>query len=241
MFVYYFPGERRVTAEMIKVEGLEYALDPGKLTSCQVHGGPDGGAGVVCGGANVMASRVGHFQQHQTWRKCPRHDHWVGLDQRFIPQPEQLLRPEALRGHLVTLGDGNQWLVPVARAFFSEGDELRYYCALPHQVDLDDDGHWVVGDVARTFRHLWDLASKYWDCKHESAVEGDQVTLEFDELHDAALTALAANYRLGKVEAVLLELFKGDAAVQVLEALIDAPTLADLIKKKADTSSGDSG
>lgn len=242
MFLYYFPACQKVTAELIEAQGLAYALTPGHLQPCQVIKGPDGGAGIVCGHGDLETSRVGHFPQRQSWRQYPGREHWVGIETEPPTTPAQLLRPEALAGHQVTLGDGRQWVVPLARAVSGEADAPLFRCALPHQLDLDDSGGWTVGAVASRHAGLWQLACDYFDARAAAELQSDNALMEFDELHDAATQVLQTNYRIDKLEAVLLGLFTGGAAVAVLEALIDMPGLAELIKKKqADTTSGQGG
>ena len=55
---------------------------------------------------------------------------------------------------------------------------------------------------------------------------------EFADVNDAALLALATNYRVGKAEVVLLGLFDDRATVEILKALIDWPTISAWLKKK---------
>ena len=233
-FLYYLPQQSRVTAEVIDASDLRYALEPGHVTTCQVVRGPDGQSGLVIAESSAPATIIGYHEQSQTWRSAPKKPYWVGIDARKKPKPESLKRPNALSGHLVELADGNRWMVPVARAFLEDDGDLRYYCALPHTVDLDEDGHWMVGNVQERYSHLWLIAEKWWDAKKSATVGDSRVSLDFGELHDSALAALQCNYRLGKVECVLLGLFAGSSAVAVLDALIDLPALEDVLKKKAD-------
>ncbi len=235
MFLYYVPGAANATAETIESAGLSHALDPGSIIGVQVTRGPDDKNGIVIASADAPANIVGHYPGSQTWRQAPGGVYWVGIDERKRPTPESLMRPDALNGHAVELADGNQWIIPVARSFAQDDGELRYYCSLPHGVDLDDDGNWTVGSIRPRYAELWALAEKWWDAKQSATVDDNSVSLDFGEIHDSALAALKCNYRVGKVEVVLLGLFAGSSAVAILDALIDMPSLDEILKKKADT------
>ena len=147
------------------------------------------------------------------------------------------------------------------------GELSGWYHALPRSVDLDDAGQWTYGDVLPRYRWLWELALGWFDVwweaffrVEESETDGEQEddsqgpaargegrdsekTLalklyDLSELATAATAVLAANYRVGKTEVVMLGLFDGEGPMrEILGALIDWPFVVSWFKKKADADS----
>lgn len=240
-FLYFLPGEtRKFTREKLDEVGLTYAFDRNP-TSNGCRGGPDGKQGMVLASGDT---KVGYYSDKQTWQRIPgnKADAWVGVYTDDQPKPDDLARSKIVAGHFVELGDGNNWLCPVARGLREEEDQLRWFNALPQGTGLDDKGNWTQTGVLIQHAKLWEIALAWWD-SIQGAVEGESaadknaaqsVTFDFAGLNDAALAALVTNYRLGKAEVVLLGLFTGECTPLVLGALIDWPTFTDWAKKNAE-------
>jgi len=248
-FFYYLPGSD-VSPRRIAALGLGYALG-GSFARRDVHGGPDGGDGVLLADAARLAGdELGYYPAKQKWRiaaagsprtgpQSPDCAYFIGLYANHpAPGPADLLRPDALQGHELTLLDGNRWLVPIARGYAEEDGDLRWYKNLPQVLDLDDDGHWTRGAILPRYAALWDLACRWEQARmnnrgREPADGPDAVIrFQFADIIDAAVTALAANYAIGRLEAALAGLLSEEAAVEVLDALIDLPTRLAWCKKK---------
>jgi hypothetical protein len=137
-----------------------------------------------------------------------------------------------LSGHLVTLGDGQRWRVPIARAIDAEAELLTYGNVLPRAVDVDDDGEWTPAGTVARYAPLWEIATSYWHARVHAEELDEGIKFDFAGERDAALAALAANYRIGKAEVGLLGLFNDQAILQILDALIDMPTFEAWCKKK---------
>jgi len=93
---------------------------------------------------------------------------------------------------------------------------------------------------------LWEVAIAWWDSiraaiwttgdeTEEDEEPSHRISFEFAGLNDAALLALATNYRLAKTEVALLHLFRGQCAATILGALVDLPTFIEWAKKNADS------
>ena len=241
-FLYYIPGGKAgLTLDEARTAGLAYALD-GPISTVGVHGGPDGGDGVLIALANsVAAEELSYRGAAQTWRKIPACDAWAGLSTLHCPLSIDLARAKQLAGHEVLLGDHRPWLVPVARGWIEQDGDLRWYQNLPQRSVLGDDGRWSEGDVLPRYAPLWDLAMRFEDARRaavaaEIPAGGDAVRLQFDfdGLHQAAVQVLQTNYRIGPAEAALLGLLTADISCGILEALIDLPTrVAWFAKKKS--------
>lgn len=244
-FLYYAPhASRNPSQEQFHVLGLQYAISSPKFVTQECGVGPPNQHGHR--GFIYAANPAGDFDMMdlrytptaQTWHAIPGTDAWVGFWNDRPPTPADLARDKQVGGYNVELGDGNQWLCPVARKF--DGGE----CALPARTDVDANGRWIRGALQEKHAQLWETACAYWDGQLNT--EDDSFSIEgFEDIRDAALQSLSVNYRLGKAEVVLLDLFKTDEEPQsVLLALVDYP---EVIKKKlselsqADLTSSDGG
>ena len=241
-FLYYLPGkDRSLTIEDLRAAGLGYAFVQTFTPSPVLSGGPDGGSGVIVADDRcVPASKIGMYADKQAWRKVPQCDVWVGYYTAERPTPDDLIRSGPLPGHWVTLGDDRKWLIPIARGVAEQDDEPVGVCSLPSVRDLDDDGHWTTGGVLPKYERLWKIAQKWWalmctEITGDNAETEGPAVFDFDGENDAAVSVLAANYRVGAVEAAVLGLLNSQTVGAVLMALVDWPTW----KKKLDTIASD--
>ena len=252
--LYYLPNQTRaIKLPEVRALGLGYAFDS-RMVACGVAKGPDDQQGAVIGDdRHLELAHIGYYPDRQRWLKIPKQDAWVGLTLHARPRPEELLRSRALRGHRVKLRDGQEWEIPVARALIEDAGELLHRCELPAGTSLDADGNWTRGALDEAEAQLWEIAQNWW-AAYTAAIrpatidpaEDDEetetpapvqsaVTFDFAGLNDAALTALAYNYRLGKAEVALLGLFDDQCAAEILKAVTDWPTFLEFIKKKLAT------
>jgi len=246
--LYYLPDAARARlTEAIDAAGLGYAFD-GPPIPCEVTRGPQAAqpAGLVVADKGSAPDHMVRLDPDaQTWRPIPGSDAMVGVYTDAPPTPELLARADLLPGHPVELADGQTYIAPVARglAMDDEAGPTGWTLALPQTVGLDPAGAWTAGDVVPRYRALWAAACHWWDAKHQALDAGpddDQpdaatvaFTFDFASLLDAALTVLAANYRVGRPEVALLGLFDDASAVRLLDAAIDWPTVQAWLKKKA--------
>ena len=245
-FLYYLPGPTTRSIKQVREAGLSYAFDSDQCTPAGVmERGLDGGAGVVAADPSRV-DMIGLYPDKQTWRKIPGKEIWAGFYTDDRPKPADLERKNRLNGHLVELLDGNQWLCPVARSIGEQDGTLTWDYAVPTRSKLNDEGQFEEGGPIEKYAVLWELASRWNDVRKGAFQESDceTVSFSFDNVHHEAVAALATNYVIGPVECDLLGLLGQDAAVDILDALIDQPTWIDLLKKIADrldTSSTEDG
>lgn len=232
-FLYYLPGKDRNTGLVaIRAAGLGYAFDRqptvGRVENFPPGGGPPGV--VLADGDAVQVVAV--QPDRQRWRKAPGAEHWVGMfTDAEPPGPGDLVRASPLPGHAVELADGKEWIVPTARAWSETEGGHGWSRALPGMVDLDDDGKWTVGDVEPRYAGLWQIAEQWYDTiAAPTETEDGDFLIDFGDVQAAAVTALQANYRIGPAGVVLLKLFTTQTAYQVLNALIDWPTVTRWLK-----------
>lgn len=246
-FLYFVEGQQNsIQREDLAAAGLGYAFEgPPRFRGCAP--GPGGGPGLVC--AADESTKLGYFADRQTWRQIPGSRHWLGWYQDDLPTPEALARKEQLDGHYVTLADERPWLAPIARGWTEFEGEARWYCNLPQRSGLDEQGHWTSQGVLRKHEPLWQLALAYWDdlyaaMKTAAGDDGEHddtthdetthaITFEFAGLHEAAVEVLAANYRIGAIEADVLGLLTVSHCRDILGALIDQDGFRELVKKKS--------
>jgi hypothetical protein len=226
-FIYYLPDVQGPAGRSIVAErGLDYAI--GKAWSTAgVQKGPDGGQGlIVCDTRSTDAP--GYYPDRQEWVRRPDGRVWVGrpIDQGI--GPEDLSQEEPLPGRWCPLNDGQDWVVPIARGLAIEGDDLRWYCALPEALTLDPQGHWQSAGVIRRYEPLWRLACDWWD--HWRGKSDRAWSL--DDRASAAIQALQANYRIGPIETSLLRILDSTSIERILAILIDDQVAVEFAKKK---------
>jgi len=237
-FLYYFPEKKGILAKDIDEAGLDGIVSMDNLGCCGVNTGPDGIGGVVIARSGVGAS-IGYYPEKQTWAQSLCGKYWVGAENANRPGPKDLEREDSIGGHPVILGDGGEWLVPIARAF-PEGTRL------PQSLIFGPEGK-VLARVGEKYARLWADAERVWrDFWNDSVPRGEEpkekhVYLNYSEQMEIALQALGLNYRLGKDEANLLGILGTDNLISILGALIDMPAISAVLlemeaaaKKKAD-------
>jgi hypothetical protein len=199
--------------------------EAGRLTVKQSLG-PDRLSGTLATPCSGILS-LEYRPEAQRWVKLPG-GVWLGVDKAERPEPSALQRAEIRTGHLVKLGDGQCWEIPVAR--LATGGS-----GLPRRRVLAADGT-RTWEVDAAYAGLTDAAARVW-----MALRGQSVSMADEEVDRACGAALAVNYRLGLVEALVLGLLTDTAIRGILEALVDMPTvrqILDVEKKTAGTSAG---
>lgn len=233
--LYYLPGVNAAKDDTIERFGLGYAFEGDSVPHRAINGGPDGGNGIIIAAGDK--TRIGYFPDRQRWRQIPKSDAWIGIDTEQPPKPHELIRDDRLSGHFVRLADGHDWLVPVACLVVEENGELVPANALPYASDLDEQGDWVPSGVHPTYAPLWKIACDWWEAWSDAEVSEENGTtrmrFDFAGLRDAAVRVLGVNYRVANIEAAMLGILDDHVARNVLEALVDAPSIKAFVKKKA--------
>jgi len=227
-YLYYVPGAGHDVD--YHAAGLDYAFDDRSPTRCPVTRGPDGAAGVVVSCDEPM--RVRYVPAEQTWGPVPGTEAWVGYWRDAPPGPGDLERARMLVGHRHRLGDGQEWIIPLARGVLVSGDELLgSLSVIPCTRKLDAGGSWVNGDPLPQYREFGAIAARWFDAVVAANDAGGPVQYDYDEEDDAA-AVLGVNYRIGRAEISLRGLFATYTAREVLYLIMDSPTLVEWNKKK---------
>jgi hypothetical protein len=227
-FLYYLPGAAGGGSGNLAALGLADRLAGPGLSTRGVLGGPDGGNGSIVGIVAVgRETEVGYFPDRQTWVKPAGKDYWLGWEEASPPTPGDLARPSQLPGHPVTLADGQEWVVPIARL-------------LPRALGLAADGSEVQETLPR-YRHLCATTDRFWEWHREmwaaraaeargEAPEPYRSPTE-DELWQAASEALGVNYRVSRVELAALRVLTVPNAVAIIWALLDGPAIEEAARE----------
>ena len=237
-FLYYRSGiDRKPNAK--EAAPVAYAFDDlnGSIGHRPCTKGPNGaGAGTVFWRSSGTPELLGMYPESQEWRSVPGSDLMVGhYTDRALPGPDDLAARRQLPGHLVELGDGRRWLVPIARRWVEVEGAPVFVPALPTEPELDDDGEWQPGEVDRAYRTFWETSCRWWDAKVGGLQQGEGEEITLGDGLDMTLEVLQVNYRIGRVEAATLGLFRDNRGVDVLDAAIDwqgLGELSDALEKK---------
>jgi hypothetical protein len=230
-FLYYVPTAQ-TTAQArtgLADAGVDADLFEG-LAGNHSAKGPDGAGGFILGpapGPNVVNL------DSQEWLEVPGKRYWVGCYKSTPPGPADLALDPQIAGHEVELGDGNRWLIPVARKYREYKGTLGWVLALPRTRRINADGNWEEGDVVKRHRPLWHEVMRIEEL-YERYEDGDEMAFEnvtIDTETKLVAMAIATNYRIGPAEITLLGLIDGAVIQPVIDAVRDMPTLVSLAKK----------
>jgi len=229
------PAGEVVDLAEVTAAGLGYAFEA--APACQrCYAGPEGSTGLL---VSMDPASMGYKPAKQRWEKVPGLGGkvWVGMRTDAPPGPAGLVRTSALAGGQLILGDGNRWEIPQARQY----DQAGFYCCLPCETGVNDAGQWTSGPVMTKHRALWELSESWAVLRAEAlrrylSADSERpadLQLEGVDARDVAFAALAANYRIGRIEVVMLGLFTGETEQRIADEVIDFEGYVALIKKKA--------
>lgn len=228
-FLYFLPGDAdRFSRQRLADAGLLGLVRVEGLTERGVRsGGPDGGSGMVIVPrpelAEGLAATPGYFPAAQIWEQSPDGKYWVGYEREQPPRPLDLGRAEVVDGHAVTLGDGNEWLIPVGRLAMG-GTRFE------KRLRLGPAGEWV-SEVLPAYHELVEQAERI----HAFLLAGDgEASMDDAEAIDLAVRLLTLNYRIGRLEASALGLLTTRCVGKVLEAFIDVPSIVQISQAMSD-------
>mgnify|MGYP000364328152 CR=1 FL=1 len=156
----------------------------------------------------------------QTWKRGPGGKWWLGIQNDRRPGPNDLRRANQIGGKLVTLADGNEWVMPNV-------------ISLPAVFDLDDNGN----EVKRTrdeWRHIEERAGWALGVLVESARSR---LMDESTCRRYVGEMLSVNYRVTPEIAYLLGLIDSETWVVAMASTVDAERM---LKLRAEILSGES-
>lgn len=192
-----------------------------------MRGPADGQLGILCTPCAGFAP-CEYRPEEQTWREISGKGKeesgkggaiWLGVAKDLAPHdlPALFARAEQRPGHLVRLGDGRDWQITPARLALGGS-------GLPRRRVLQDDGArgWAVEEA---YRHLAEQGERIWQ-----QLNGQPSGLTDADVDAICGAALAVNYRLGTIEALALGLLTDAGITKLLEALVDMPTVHQILE-----------
>jgi len=239
-FLYWLPKHDKATisTQEIAAAGLSYAFEGSKACN-PLHGdAPGGNRGGAIIFDPIRTPRNGFNDSLQTWQPHGTAGYWVGMWNDAKPGPSDLLKAKPLSGTPVRLGDGNDWLVPIARHWAMEDDPDAWpywQHNLPRRVLFDTSAASIglqAPTVQEAYAELWALSEADVRIRYGEGTAADEAELSGVRLFLNALRILSFNYCLGPVEANLLGLFTTESWQAIFDALNDAQTWRAFIEKK---------
>lgn len=176
--------------------------------------GPDGGSGLLV--APVPAGGHGNqplgvHPERQEWHDCG--SFWLGADTELGIDPLSLLRPGAIEGTDVLL-NGLVWQVPVIR-------RGGMHPTLPQT--LTRRGGKFERRLRADWQPVWQASGRIWDLVFGGSAQ-------FEEVFDLCVQMLQVNYRVGPDELSVLESLDTENWRPVFEAVIDWPTVSEILE-----------
>lgn len=215
-YLLYFPGKLAATPQHLIGAGLgDLLADGSPMFGDVATGGPDGGGGVLawwdCAVDPERNPRPTFDLPRQTWlpgvtdKGEPDSSWWLGWETGRPPRPIDLARRRQYPGQELTLGDEQDWLVPVA-------------IQLPHTLGLGGKRR-----VKPAYKAFFDAALRDVDrwLRVEREDERINIAWSFDdrEAVDFCGRALALNYRLNGRLCDLLGLIDTDNLAAVIQTV----------------------
>lgn len=232
------PKHARALIENAPGFGPDLINSPGSMPRTCIAG-PGGRAGFTLPGPGDPW-QPGYYPDRQDWSKVqglvlasdePGAQLWIGtsVEPGKSPVPGDFARDDVIPGHLVTLADDQQWLIPVCRKF-------GRIDVLPTRMRFDHAARrWVEGDQLERYVSLSGHAERYYRHVFTTAGGDDElaatVILPFDEAAAIAAEALAVNYRLNATLIDHLALLTKHNISHILNAMIDMPGIIGLMQK----------
>lgn len=225
-FIYAIKNTSVLSGAVLEKTGLGRVFDePGKVQTTTSTEGPGGKPCLLCG--NVPPRSLRFKPDEQKWTDGNDGQYYVGFYVDDPPKPAGLARKNQLAGHEIELGDGNKWLIPVARKF-AEGS------VLPVALGIGANGQ-IITDELEEFAGFSGRAEKYYRdfLKWLGDIEGCNETDTAFRIK-LALEALTTNYQLGCEEPFAMKLITSKNLTAILEAIIDVPTIVEVTRQAAE-------
>jgi hypothetical protein len=208
-FQIYIPAARGQSPQTLVDVGLADFVAGAEFVETAAGPG-DRGPGVVAAWRRPGQVQMGYQPERQAWLPAAASGedlaagrYWIGFWTDSPPTPKDLARPYPQAGHRVTLGDGSEWLLPIAKA-------------LDADMILADDGTWRF-EPQRRFHAFW-LDYLKWFQFFGNA--GPEDLIDFADAADFVLAGLRVNYRLAPEAASHLRLFTKENVLTSLMAIM---------------------
>lgn len=224
-FIYAVNNESVLSAAVLERTGLGGILkNPGEMPAVSSIAGPGGGRCVLFGDMAVKDIRF--LPDKQKWLKSYNEKYHVGYYLDSPPSAAELARKKQLAGHKVELGDGKDWLIPVARKF-AEGS------VLPLALGIGAKGEIIV-DELEEYIGFSGRAARYYRETLRQALRIEVEPMEIDDQIKLAIEAIMLNYHISIQETFILKLINSVNMSEICGAVIDTPSINAVAKQMAE-------
>lgn len=218
MYFLYLPGAQGADPKLLDDVGLA-SVNIGWSHVPVLGNGPDGGQGVFCFCGNTDGPRGVHLDS-QEWKPEQGQDpprYWVGWVKGAKPGPADLARKKQHPGTAVTLCDGNEWLIPLARQ-------------LPHVNGIKPGGGFKR-KLKHEYQAFWDLSQVIHDSLLKNFMVNECQRWEWNQFEcwPFSCAALAQNYLLTPEIIDALELLEDDSHFEIAEACTELSAAAEAL------------
>lgn len=217
-FLYYLPKDGPKDLAGLRAVGFPH-VDDVEMPGCGCVQGPDKLGGSVTKLRDIPgcdSATVGFYSEKQTWREILDGKVWLGWETENPPTPADLQRKRLVKGHAVTLADGNTWMMPVVRTLIGEA-------ALSPILTTDSSGKVLRERVEPEFERIWDLTKRMYAAV--SAVPLDTSCIDDDEVVELLFLGMAINYRVSRWEVLNLGLLSASNMEPLTGAMMDIPQM----------------
>lgn len=242
-FLYFIPNKDEIAVAEIRNLPMAYAFEKRESISQVLLGaGPASASGVLFASKQrVPVTRLKYDASKQTWIE------WEGFHVGFWnesrPTPDELIRSETLPGKYIELGDGNDWMIPVARRWSINEDShaMEWETSFPRNLELRGKDRVHNGSVIEKYRQLWVIANAVFNVRHDGETASEYISTDAERelMGDGsrqvlcAVQAIQANYCVGPAECLnLLGLFHSETMLRIYDVLCDWQNYLDVVQKK---------
>ena len=225
-FIYAFDGsmpaatKRRNQADFVKIFG------PDVGQTRQSERGP-GGKACTLWQYRSASKRLLYKPEQQTWSESLTGGYWTGFYNDEKPTEQELRRDVQLAGHLIELGNGEKWLIPVAR-FISGGSRL------PQSLILGSNGE-LVTETLPEFAAFGCKVEKLWqDFENEMNQVEAEPLVDAKQRWQLAVEALRLNYFVGADEVNALRLLTTKNLNEIMAAILAVPSWVKMANDNQD-------
>lgn len=226
-FLYYIRGtQQKPTAELLEQFGLGGEIVGSFVPCYKFIDGSNGVIFTINGRFKGEMKKIGFYNETQDWTDFPIGANvlsiGVNLDDPVLPN--DLLRKDYLSGHKLILGDGREWIIPLAR-------RLPEGCILPKEWLMIREGE-LTNTTLSKYLELQNIAEKI--AVHCGLVEGEKDLEIFSsdaKLYMLCVSILKVNYSLSFREISVLKLIDSNNAIAIPQAIVDMPYILSVMEK----------
>lgn len=174
--------------------------------------------------------KIGFYHDEQTWTNIPKYDGtkgrlWIGYYKDNKPTPKNFLRKDYIDGYYLELGDGKEWIIPIARRF-------QKGCLLPKGTMMlvaDRLDEFVIEKYLPLQKIAEQLFVHFGLDEDKEFRKDDGFLCDNISFYKTCSEVLATNYNLDYREIGVLKLFTTENTIDILKLVVDMPYIDRLV------------